>query len=101
MSGFMQIYKTCNKSTEEALLKLREWGANSRFPLLLITDSGPAFRNNFVEECAKMGVWLNISLHIIHQHSLELNARWQSKALAEEVSKHEPIAVIRDGVCAK
>ena len=28
MSGFMQIYKTRNKSTEQALLKLREWGAN-------------------------------------------------------------------------
>ena len=42
MSGFMQIYKTHNNSTKQALLKLREWGANLGFPLLLITDSSPA-----------------------------------------------------------
>ena len=52
----MQINKTNNKNTEQALLKLREWGANFGFPLLLIADSGPAIRNNFLEEYAKMGV---------------------------------------------
>ena len=26
MSGFLQVYKCKNKSTSEALLKLREWG---------------------------------------------------------------------------
>ena len=26
-----QVYKTCNKSTEHALLKLREWGGNFGF----------------------------------------------------------------------
>ena len=52
----MQVYKTRNKSTEQALLKLREWSASYRFPLLLLADSYPTFWNNFVEECSKMGV---------------------------------------------
>ena len=39
MSGFGQVYKTRNKSTEQALLKLREWGANFGFPLVLLADS--------------------------------------------------------------
>ena len=45
-----------NKSTEQALLKLREWGANFCLPLLCISDSGPSFRNTFVKQCAKIGV---------------------------------------------
>ena len=38
MSGFMQVYNCRNKSTEEALLKLRKWSANVE------------------EECLKLGV---------------------------------------------
>ena len=38
------------------MLKLREWSANFGFFLLFVVESGPAFRNNFVEEFAKMGV---------------------------------------------
>ena len=38
------------------MLKLREWSANFGFPMTLVADSSPAFRNNFEEECAKMGV---------------------------------------------
>ena len=49
-------YKCFNKSTEEALLKLREWSASFGFPMTLVSDSGPAFRNRFEEECAKLGV---------------------------------------------
>ena len=49
-------YKCCNKSTEEALLKLREWSASFGFPMTLVSDSGPVFRNRFEEECAKLGV---------------------------------------------
>ena len=56
MSEFMQVYKARNESTEQALLKVREWSANFGFPMTLVTDSGPAFRNNFEEECAKIGV---------------------------------------------
>ena len=56
MSGFMQVYKTNNKSTEQALLKLKEWSANFGFPMTIVADSGPVFRNNFEEECAKMSM---------------------------------------------
>ena len=51
-----QIYKTKSKSIEQALLKLREWGANFGLPLLCIADSGTSFRNTFVRDSAKMGV---------------------------------------------
>ena len=50
MSGFIQVYKTHNKSTERALQK---WGAYFRLLLLLIANSGNSFRNTFIEECAK------------------------------------------------
>ena len=56
MSGFMQEYKCRNKSTEEALLRLREWSANFGFPMTLVPDSGPSFRNRFKEECLKLRV---------------------------------------------
>ena len=56
MSGFMQIYKCPQKSTEQALLKLREWSSNYGAPMTVVSDSGPAFRNKFEEECAKLGV---------------------------------------------
>ena len=52
MSGFMQVYKTRNKSTEEALLKLREWSTNFGFLMTLV------------------------AVHIIHHHSQGSNARW-------------------------
>ena len=50
MLGFMQVCKTRNKSTDEALLKLRVWSANFGFPMTLVSDYGPAFRNRFEEE---------------------------------------------------
>ena len=50
MSGFLQVYKCKNKSTVEALLRLREWGATFGLPLLCNTDSGQSFRNNFTED---------------------------------------------------
>ena len=38
------------------MLKLREWSANFGLPMTLVADRGPAFRKNYEEECAKMGV---------------------------------------------
>ena len=52
----MHVYKCWNKSTEKALLKLRELSATYGFPMTLVADSGPSFRNRFEEECAKLGV---------------------------------------------
>ena len=56
MSGFMQIYKCPQKSTEQALLKLREWCAQFGAPMICVSDNGPSFRNKFEEECLKMGI---------------------------------------------
>ena len=56
MSGFMQVYRCRNKSTEEALLKLKEWSSNFGFPMTLVTYSGISFRNRFEEEYLKLGV---------------------------------------------
>ena len=56
MSGFMQIYKCPQKSTEQALLRLREWCAQYGAPMACVSDNGPAFRNKFEEECKKMGI---------------------------------------------
>ena len=47
MSRFMQVYRTRNKSTEEALLKLREWSSSFGFSMTLVADSGQSFRNRF------------------------------------------------------
>ena len=54
LSGFMQVYRCKNKSTEEALL--REWSSSFGYPMTLVCDSGPSFRSRFSEECLKLGV---------------------------------------------
>ena len=51
MSGFMQVCRCRNKSTEGALLKLREWSANFGFLMTLVKDSGLSSRNKLEEEC--------------------------------------------------
>ena len=38
MSGFMQIYKCPQKSTEQALLKLREWSSNYGAPITVVSE---------------------------------------------------------------
>ena len=93
MSGLMQVYKTHN-TTDQALLKLREWSVNFGFPMTLVTDSGPAFRNNFEEEFDKMGVRVE---HSSAYNPSTQSVGGQSEALVEEVSKHIPIAVVRNG----
>ena len=61
MSGLLQIYKCRNKSSLEAILKLREWGCTLGMPILCVVDSGPGFRNTFAEETSKLGVRLQHS----------------------------------------
>ena len=56
LSGFMQVYQCRNKSTEEALLKVREWSSNFGYPMTLVADLGPSFCSRFSEECLKLGV---------------------------------------------
>ena len=38
LSGFMQCYRCRNKSTEEALLKVREWSSSYGFPMTIVCD---------------------------------------------------------------
>ena len=42
-------------SSEEALLKVREWSSYC-YPMTLVCDSGPSFCSRFSEECLKLGV---------------------------------------------
>ena len=56
LTGFMQAYKTSNKSTSEAIRCLRTWAATWGLPYAVKSDSGPAFRQTWEEELEKMGV---------------------------------------------
>ena len=57
LSGFMQVYRCKNKSTEEALLKVREWSSSfGYFPMTLVCDSGPSFCSRYSKECLRLGV---------------------------------------------
>ena len=57
MSGFFQIqYKIKTKSSEQAILKVREWSSFWGIPFEIVTDSGPGFRNTFAEEAGKLGI---------------------------------------------
>ena len=74
------------------MLKLREWSANFGFPMTLVSDSGPAFRNRF--ECAKVGVRV--------EHNSAYNpftVCGQFEASFKEISQYESTAVVRDGFC--
>ena len=70
MSGFMQVYSYRNKSTEEALIKLREWSSSFGFPMTLVAGSGLSFSNRFVEDCLKLAVRV--------EHSSAYNSSSQS-----------------------
>ena len=43
LTGFVQAYKTANKSTSEALKCVRAWAANWGLPYSVKINSGPAF----------------------------------------------------------
>ena len=56
LTGFMQAYKTANKSTSEEMKCLRTWAATWGLPYGVKSNSGPAFRQTWEEEFEKMGV---------------------------------------------
>ena len=56
LSGFMQVDQCRNKSTEEGLLKVREWSSNFWYLMTLVSDSAPSFRSRFSAECLRLGV---------------------------------------------
>ena len=56
LTGFIQSYKTSNKSTSEAIKGLRTWASQFGMPYSAKSDSGPAFRLTWKEEIGKLGV---------------------------------------------
>ena len=56
LTGFIQAYETRNKGSLEAVLKLRQWGANWGLPYCVKCDFGPGFRQSFKEDLSKIGV---------------------------------------------
>ena len=56
LTGFIQAYETKNKSSAEAVLKLRQWGANWGLPYYVKSDFGPGFRQTFENDLSNMGV---------------------------------------------
>ena len=56
LTGFIQAYETKNKGSAEAVLKLRQWGANWGLPYLVKTDFGPGFRQTFEQDLSELGV---------------------------------------------
>ena len=58
----------------KVIVKLSQ--ANFGFPMTLVSDSGPAFRNRFEEECAKLGVHVEENSAYNPSSYLGLKARW-------------------------
>ena len=56
LTGFIQCYKTSNKSTSEAIKGLRTWASQFGMPYSAKSDSGPGFRLTWKEEIGKLGV---------------------------------------------
>ena len=56
LSGFMQAYKTPQKSTEIAIKCLRDWASRWGMPYEVKSDNGAAFRKEVEEELKKLGV---------------------------------------------
>ena len=55
LTGFLQAYKTSNKSISKALKCLRAWAANWELPYSVKSDSVPAFRQTWEEELEMIG----------------------------------------------
>ena len=56
LTGYIQVYKTSNQSTSEALKYLLTWAANFGMPYAIKADSGPSFRLSFEKELEDLGV---------------------------------------------
>ena len=56
LTGFVQAFETKNKSTTEAVAKVREWSALFGRPYRIKCDWGPGFRNTFKNEMRNIGI---------------------------------------------
>ena len=87
MSGFLQIFKCRNKSSSEAILKLREWERTWGMPTLCVQDNGPGFLKTFAVEAGKLRVRVEHSSanNPSSQASVEWGGGWKSKTLTQEI----------------
>ena len=56
LTGFLKAYPVKNKGSEEAILKIREWGTNFGLPYQIKCDFGPGFRDTFEQKMKELGV---------------------------------------------
>ena len=56
LTGFVMCEKTQNKGTEAAVLAIRNWGNRYRYPYKVISDTGPAFRDDIIKQLLTLDV---------------------------------------------
>ena len=56
LTGFVMCEKTQNKGTEAAVLAIRNWGNKFGYPYKVISDTGPAFREEFMKQLLTLDV---------------------------------------------
>ena len=56
LTGFLQAFEVRNKSTSEAVNKIREWSALFGKLYRCKSDFGPGFRDTFAKELKEMGI---------------------------------------------
>ena len=50
LKGYIACEKTQNKGTESAILAVKNWANTFGYPYKVISDTGPAFRTNFIKQ---------------------------------------------------
>ena len=89
LTGFMQVYETKDKTSMTAVKVLREWSASFGRPYRVRCDSGPGYRQTFIEEMGKLGV------QVIHSSaynpSSNSHAERAVRTLKDILKKHENI----------
>ena len=50
LTGFARCEATVNKGTDEAILAIKNWGDQYGYPYKIISDWGPAFREDFKKQ---------------------------------------------------
>merc|ERR1711888_355036 len=73
LAGYVACEKTQNKGTEAALLAVKNWANTFGYPYKVISDTGPAFRTDFIKQL--------LTLDVKHKASSAYHP--QSNSLAE------------------
>ena len=93
LTGFMQVYETKDKTSMTAVKVLREWSASFGRPYRVRCDSGPGYRQTFIEEMGKLGV------QVIHSSaynpSSNSHAERAVRTLKDILKKHENISSLQ------